>query len=816
MIFDEKNKTTAGANERTPSRAQYFSWINSTNEGSTEAQTLANLAYFEYMYKKYGMQLEIYAWDAGNLDGSLETFQFMDSPKIKAQYPNGYRTIADAAAKFGCRMGVWMGPGGYGNTPEEAAARQEQVVALCRDYNFAQFKFDGVCGPLYEKDREVFVETMKKCREYCPDLITLNHRQYFGEEGMKYSTTFLWGGEYVAGADETYTDVHIGNNMTAPHHRGYFASRGNTPDLRRLAEDHGVCISSYIDYFEDELIVQAFGRCLILAPEIYGNPWFMRDDEHAHLARIYNLHRRYRDILVTGMLMPKGDYYPAGTVVRGSADRRFITTGNTSWNERALHIHLDMEIGLAPCDKVTVILHHPFEKYVGEFSYGDTVEVPVEPFRAALIEVCDSRIADTMLMGCEYEVIHETEDGRPDLIKIVSADGEVKFTDGTALDIDIPEFDNTLRAPILLGESGKDSFADVPADVEHQLEVTFFAQDHDSLEAQSIKRSGETAIPEVQAARDAFFNQDTYKLRGCEARFAFDGKDDTYFDGLSKTFFYGQMRLDGGCLRVDFGKEYDADYVMIEFFDLDETLIRPYKVPAWITWGIPPFRLDPQEIPAKCDYSADLREWKDSYLDEIKNLYSCTQDVLVHDVHNIIQVDGRRRAVYYPVKEAIRYFRMAKPLDRIFKIALIKDGCEIALECPTANNLLPYKADVKFAKEVSVRVEESDFRDGCYLAVGLEGEHGHEGAYVVLECDGKFIGCPERAPSFGSNIWECWVHFAREMPKNHTFYFDVTPEMAGKDITVRVLGVDGEHRDYGVSVHLCDKNRELDGFIAEI
>jgi len=168
------------------------------------------------------------------------------------------------------------------------------------------------------------------------------------------------------------------------------------------------------------------------------------------------------------------------------------------------------------------------------------------------------------------------------------------------------------------------------------------------------------------------------------------------------------------------------------------------------------------------------------------------------------------------VKDAIRYFRMAKPLDRIFKIALIKDGREIALECPTANNLLPYKKDVLFAKEVTVKVSPEDYRDGCYLAVGAEGVHGHEGVYAVIECDGKIIGCPERAPSFGSNIWECWVHFAREMPKNHTFYFDVTPDMAGKDITVRLLGVDGDNRDYGMSVHLCDKNRELEGFIAEL
>ena len=39
----EKNRKDAGADELTPSVAQYFSWINNTNEGSTERQTLINL-----------------------------------------------------------------------------------------------------------------------------------------------------------------------------------------------------------------------------------------------------------------------------------------------------------------------------------------------------------------------------------------------------------------------------------------------------------------------------------------------------------------------------------------------------------------------------------------------------------------------------------------------------------------------------------------------------------------------------------------------------------------------------------------------------
>ena len=58
-----------GADERSPSRAEYFSWINNTNEGSTEKQTLINLDFFKWLRDTYGMHLDIYAMDAGNIDG---------------------------------------------------------------------------------------------------------------------------------------------------------------------------------------------------------------------------------------------------------------------------------------------------------------------------------------------------------------------------------------------------------------------------------------------------------------------------------------------------------------------------------------------------------------------------------------------------------------------------------------------------------------------------------------------------------------------------------------------------------------------------
>ncbi|BDD01959.1 hypothetical protein [Persicobacter psychrovividus] len=60
ITFGQRNYTNSS-----PSVSEYFSWINYTNEGPSAAQTLANLSFFEWMNKSYGMQLDIYALDAG-------------------------------------------------------------------------------------------------------------------------------------------------------------------------------------------------------------------------------------------------------------------------------------------------------------------------------------------------------------------------------------------------------------------------------------------------------------------------------------------------------------------------------------------------------------------------------------------------------------------------------------------------------------------------------------------------------------------------------------------------------------------------------
>jgi len=50
-MLSKKTVSEAGADQHTPSVPQYFSWINNTNEGSTEKQTLIKARCHKEVYK---------------------------------------------------------------------------------------------------------------------------------------------------------------------------------------------------------------------------------------------------------------------------------------------------------------------------------------------------------------------------------------------------------------------------------------------------------------------------------------------------------------------------------------------------------------------------------------------------------------------------------------------------------------------------------------------------------------------------------------------------------------------------------------------
>ena len=755
-----KTVKDAGADNLTPSVPQYFSWINNTNEGSTEEHTLINLDFFRYLKDTYGMEIKIYAWDAGNFDGASEGYGNVNGEKFRTQYPDEYNKVVEKAKEIGIRMGLWGSPDGYGDTEETEKERFEFFVHLCRDHGFALFKLDGVCGHLRPEKAELFAEMLRECRKYSPDLIVLNHRLNLFE-AEKHITTYLWNGS------ETYVDVLSCNGNTCMHHRGFMFERGHTDNLERLAEDHGVCISSCIDYFEDELIYQAFNRSLILAPETYGNPWLMKDSELAKFARVYNLHKRNAEILVNGMLLP--DAYGANACSRGTNEKRFISTGNNSWEEKVISVKIDESTGLSRADKFEVNIHHPYEKHLGTFSFEDTIEIPLMPFRATLIEISVPEKAEPMLKDCEYEIIKETADGTPEEVKLLFSEGDDILLHKNGKDSFFMKGEKTdirEKAPIKLGSLSETEYN--PENGELLYESAMYSINNDCLEKRSLLRSGDTKIPEVKAARDAFFNQKLYKLRGLEAENMFDGNENTFFDSQSKTYCDENLRINDGCLRVDFGESFDCDKVEIEFFATDT----------------PTREVEIQSVPLKAEYSEDLSQWHTTENVTISEKEVHTQEVIRFTVHTTYQLQGKKLISSYPVNGKIRYLRIMQPVDRIFAVRLIKDNKEIALENPKAGNM---QAHYKFRKTRLVKSGEftlPDYDGLSKLTVAVEGEHGTEGVYCVAEIDGKISGFPERAPEYKANQWE---HKVLDSDKNNTFYMPLPEGLEGKKIKIHAL-----------------------------
>ncbi|MBE7499539.1 MAG: hypothetical protein HS113_04375 [Verrucomicrobiales bacterium] len=767
--------------EKTPSIPQYFTWINNTNEGATEEQTLVNLRFFKWLHDEFGMRLGIYAFDAGAID-SQQYYGRMDSERFRKQFPDGFKEIAELARSFDCRLGMWGGPDGFGDMPQEEAARTEMLLSLCRDYGFQLFKFDSVCGQLRDHKQQAFMNTMTGCRQHAPDLVVLNHRLNLSEDAKRHVTTYLWEGA------ETYIDVHMINQGTATHNRAGALARGLPPGLGRLTEDCGVCLSSCLDFWEDDLVLQAFNRSLILAPELYGNPWLLRDDEFPKLARLFNLHFRNRGILVEGMTLPAS--YGKHAVARGDARTRFITLRNLGWNPIKINVRLGGEIGLTSKGRVELRQYHPSEQMLGTFEYGDSVPVTVDSFRACLLMATVKPCEEIGVIGCRYEIVRDTPD-KPVKVKLLGSPGttsKVKLHSGSRPFREARV--NGRSIPGVLGEGVEISFpgtkadasphrklADlqpvpVPADAEALYEATCFTAPNDALEVQSLRRSGPSNITPVKEARDAFLNQALFWRRGIWDKYLFDRRDETF---LSTFVYESDKRIAGGCLRVDLGTTLEADTFRIR------TLHDPRN-------GKP----IPAEMPAEIGTTLD--KWHPVVFKPVEP--ATCQRIAVAEItknggqHELHDHDLRHWEAKVPEGTACRYLRLAPAPDRTAEVGLWRKGKQLEIPATSRATALfaPYdKARAELAWQAKVSLP-SHPAPNSYLCVALNGEHGRSGAYAALRMDGQWIGAPQRAVSYPAVVFE---YPPRSPSSNFTYFFPVTQEMHGRNIEVVVLGLEG-------------------------
>jgi hypothetical protein len=284
----------------------------------------------------------------------------------------------------------------------------------------------------------------------------------------------------------------------------------------------------------------------------------------------------------------------------------------------------------------------------------------------------------------------------------------------------------------------------VPVDAGALYEATVFSADNNALEVRSLQRSGETAIPEVQAARDAFFNQKSFVERGVWDRNLFDGDLTT---GFWPTKRYQTER---GCLRLDLGKIQKLDELIITVPDI--------------------FSLFPL-IPEEGNYveiSTDLQNWEQlTFMTDLK--------------------------IRIPIGKPVRYLRFNSFPQQITEIEGIADGKVLDRTQWRASNLFAHPRVKKPVKSWKTSVVLDEIPKGSYLCVAINGKHGRDGAYAAAKVDGKMIGAPDRAPSYLCNPWEL---FNSRTDENYTYYIPLKDEYIGKNIEVFVMGYDKENLTY--------------------
>ena len=279
--------------------------------------------------------------------------------------------------------------------------------------------------------------------------------------------------------------------------------------------------------------------------------------------------------------------------------------------------------------------------------------------------------------------------------------------------------------------------AALPSDAEALYEATCFSADNNALEVRSLARAGETNIKEVKAARNAFFNQQLFTERGIWDKNLFDGSEVTDF--YVSRLWGGDVRVNGGGVRVDFGQIIELD--SIKLIVGSENFLQPLKS----TENVDAF------------VSADLLRWLP-----------------------VIMRAGKLMQTSIPKGLQVRYLKIDKTPERISEIIGYKNGKMVNREAWRASNLFsPYcKMDFKRSWQHSVVLTE--IPENSYLALAVNGEHSAEGVYAALKIDGKLYGFPDRSVSYPSNAWEVPVKVG---DSNYTFYFPLTPEMKGKGLT---------------------------------
>jgi hypothetical protein len=784
----------------------YFDWLCHDNSGPRESEVLANFAALRRLKELYGLQFDIYNSDAGLVESQGAYY-----PQFKAnflsRFPAGLKPLAEGSKALGMRLGLWLGPDGFGERPEEMAARREQLLSWVRDFNVGLFKMDTVVSELAHPDRYVLekkyqslADALAEARRIDPGFIAINHRINDSPYMLTITDCLLWRGE------ETYIDVHISNETASLYNRDCSIGRELTSEFFgtpfRQFEDHGICFNSCLEKWEDDLVAQAFGRASVLSPEMYGTFFFLGDEDYPRLARLIQLHQQLEPLLKNSYPLPGGD------IAHADGSSSLVLVRNMTWETAVKTVPLDASIGLAaaPGAPLTVRQRHPWEmlmKRAGDGAvFGGTLPVELDPFSLRLIQIDTAPPVEPLVVGVPYEIVPGPADGSFG-IKLLGAPGQKA---------DVALFhlgDRTVRTsagrPVPTGDkpwpiafpgapaAGRSfarlaDFRDDPAaaaDGTRLAELAKFTIDDDALEVREMVRLKRepSGLPEIEACRAYMWD----KVAAAEGTFrnAFDGDPGTrWSDGFPRRSpFTGSpaaYRSETSLWRVDLGRPTDLA-------KLELRVVR---------------RTDAAFLEA-VETSSDLRTWTrtdGSSLAAAESVPAAGSLRQRGKTIRIFDVDaGDKRPVAIAIPLAGRPCRYVRIRGRNFGVSEILgfDGAGRSLDRSgwrATNFLGETPAPRRVLSAIHVPAGDSPGREyAIAVTAGPAKFDPVDGVYVVALVDGRPVVPGRRAPSYPYHNYE-WNSGAPKLA-GLTFRLPIDRAWKGKTVEFRIMmfgdGADG-------------------------
>jgi len=784
----------------------YFDWLCHDNSGPRESEVLANFAALRRLKELYGLQFDIYNSDAGLVE-SQGTYYPQFKANFLSRFPAGLKPLAEGSKALGMRLGLWLGPDGFGERPEEIAARREQLLSWVRDFNVGLFKMDTVVSELAHPDRYILekkyqslADALAEARRIDPGFVAINHRINDSPYMLTITDCLLWRGE------ETYIDVHISNETASLFNRDCSIGRELTSEFYRTPfrqfEDHGICFNSCLERWEDDLVAQAFGRASVLSPEMYGTFFFLGDEDYPRLARLIRLHKQLEPLLKTAYPLPGGD------IAHADGASSVVLVRNMTWEPAVKSIPLDASIGLAaaPGTPLTVRQRHPWEmlmKRAGEGAVvGGTLPVELDPFSLRLIQIDAAPHAEPLVAGVSYEIVPGPDAGHFGI--------NLLGTPGQKAEVSLLDFgDRTVRTssglPVPTGEAPwrvtfpgtspagpsfarLSDFRDDPAaaaDGTRLAELAKFTIDDDALEIREMVRLKRepSSLAEIEACRAYMWD----KVAAAEGTFinAFDGDPGTrWSDGFPRRSpFTGSpaaYRSETSLWRIDLGQPTDLA-------TLDLRIVR---------------RTDTAFLEA-VETSPDLRTWTRTdglslaaaeSIPAAGSLRQRGKTVKIFDVDA-----GDKRAVMISVPLAGGPWRYVRIRGRNFSVSEILgyDGAGRPLDrggWRATNFLGETPAPRRVLTAAHVPADDAPGREyAVAVTAGPAKFDPVDGVYIVALVDGRPVVPRHRVPSYPYHNYE-WNSGAPKLA-GMTFRLPIDRAWKGKTVEFRIMmfgdGADG-------------------------